>query len=512
MNSFGIATIVPFVIAISILLWQEDVIVPLLGGLVIGGIMLSKFNPLVGLYSTASDLVLGSLLNARNLILIVIIGEVLILFSLLSRYGYINSFTKKVARKLQSLDKLEITVFASSLLVFIDRHLSTLLAGIFTKPLVEKKSLSPLKHAYLLNTVSSSISTLVPITLLTPVILTGIGTAFKGLGIEFSPLRALYLSLPYQFYNIFSLFTAATLLVLKKDVLFMQRLTHVEPEGQKVLSFGLSPNTRAHPESRIAFYGVVGTLAVLFGVIAAGMLMNRRDIIIPTVQPLQNHGPLFVNALFVSIIFVLLYMILSRTARYTAWRDQVPGRGTLYGHLTTTLFYIVLVFSMEMLARRLSLGSNLLGGLVEKSLVASFIPLLIFVLACVVSFFSGSAPLTISALLPIALRITSVNMTDPQLVDQLIFATIGAVISGATFGDMNSPLSLNYIIATAVTNAGIRHRFVSQIGYSLVAFGATVVFGYLLFTLNLKPYVLVSSGFLGIALLLIFLSGGLKNQ
>jgi Na+/H+ antiporter NhaC len=512
MNNLGIATVFPFAIAIFVLLWQEDVKISLLGGLVLGGFILSKFNPLLGLYSTASDLVLGSLLNARNIILIGIIVGVLVLFSLLDRYGYINVFTKKATAGLKSSDQLEVIVYLSSLLVFIDRHLSSLLVGAFTKPMAEKKSLSPLKHAYLLNTVSSSISTLIPLTLLTPVILTGIGTAFKGLSIEFSPIKALYLSLPYQFFNIFSFFTAATLLVVKRDVLFMKRLTRDVEGDQRTLSFGLSINTRARPESRTAFYGVIAALAILFGVITGGLLMNRGNIIMPSVQPLQNYGPLFVNAIFVSIIFVLLYLILSRTTRYTELRNTTTGRGINIGYLHTTLLYIILAFSMEMLARRLSLGSNLMGGLVSNNIPARFIPLILFMLTCLVSFLSGSAPLTISALLPVALRIMSANMTDPQLVDRFIYATIGAVISGATFGDMNSPLSLNYIITTAVTNSGIRYRFVTQIGYSFIALGATVVFGYLLFTLNLKPYVSISSGFLIIALLLMFLSNTMKKQ
>jgi Na+/H+ antiporter NhaC len=508
---FGGATIVPFAVAIFLLLWQEDVLLPLLAGLLIGGIMLAKFNPLLGLYKTAGDLILGSMLGVQNIILLIIIAEVLILYAFLNRYGFINTFTKKTGKRLQTREKLETTVFLSSLFIFIDRHLSTLLAGIFTKPLIEKRPISPLKHAYLLNTVSSSVSTLIPLTIITPIVLTAIGSAFKGLGVEFSPLRALLLSLPFQFYNIFSLFTAVTLLILQKDTLFMKRRME-EEQSEKILSFGLALNTRSQGNGTVAFYGVIATLGVLFGVITIGVLMNRKDIIIPTVQPLQNYGPLFINALFVSILFILLFLLISRTMRYAEWRDSKSLRTASHDRLIITLIYVVLASSMEVLARRIGLGSNILGGLTSAKMSANFIPLLIFVLSCLVSFLSGSSPLTISVLLPIALRIMSANMTDPLLVDRLIYATIGAVLSGATFGDMNSPLSLNYILATAATHAPIRNRFIAQIGYSIIAFGATVVFGFLLFTTGVKPYVSISSGFLVIALLLIFLTGRLINQ
>ena len=99
-----------------------------------------------------------------------------------------------------------------------------------------------------------------------------------------------------------------------------------------------------------------------------------------------------------------------------------------------------------------------------------------------------------------------------MLIDRQVYATIGAVLSGATFGDMNSPFSVHYIITSAAVSAGIKNRFISQTGYSLIAFAAAIIFGYLLFTINVKPYVSISAGFLGIALLLIFLTDRILNR
>ena len=191
MNSFGIVTIIPFAAAMFFLIWQEDTILPLLGGLVIGGFMLSRFNPHLGLYSVAGELIFGSLQDSRNISILALTVGALVLFTLLNRYGYMHAFYRKIERWIDSSEKAEITILLSSLLIFIDRYLSSLLAGIFTKPLASRRDLSPLKHAYILNTVSSSVSTLIPVTVLTPIILASIGTAFKAQGIEFSPLKAL---------------------------------------------------------------------------------------------------------------------------------------------------------------------------------------------------------------------------------------------------------------------------------------------------------------------------------
>jgi Na+/H+ antiporter NhaC len=494
------ATIIPFAAAIFFLLWREDVILPPIGGLVLGGFMLSRFNPILGLYTVGGELIFESLLNSRNISILAITIAALILFTLLNRFGYMHAFIGKIERFIDTRDKLEITILLSSLLLFIDRHLSALLAGIFTRPLAERRNYSPLKHAYILNTVSSSVSTLIPITVLTPLILASIGVAFKGQGIEFSALKALYLSLPYQFFNIFSLFIVMALLVFKRDVLFMKTLTERTVDKGKMLSFGLELNTKSNPESRVAFYGVVGSLAVLLGTIA---FVYSRDTLLSSVQPQRGHEIIFLNGLFVSIIFALLYIFISRTLTYGDWQTQSFGLNPM---LSTTLIYMMLAFAVQMLARRISLGTSLTGMLLQNSLYMRFIPMIIFVVSCVVSMLSGSSPITISILLPVALRIMGENMADPMFIDRQVYATIGAVLSGATFGDMNSPFSINYIISTAAAHAGIKRRFVSQSGYSLVAFAASIIFGYLLFTINVKPYVSISAGFLGIALLLVFLT------
>jgi Na+/H+ antiporter NhaC len=500
MDSFGIVSIIPFAAAMFFLIWQEDIILPILGGLVLGGFMLSRFNPLLGLYTVGGELIFESLLNSRNITILAMTAAALILFALLNRFGYMLAFVKRIERWIDSGNKLEITILLSSLLIFIDRHLSSLLAGMFTKPLASRQRLSPLKHAYLLNTISSSVSTLIPITVLTPIILASIGTAFKAQGIEFSPMRALYLSLPYQFFNIFTLFTAVTLLVFKRDVLFMKRLTEAAGEDGRILSFGLQLNTKSTAESQVAFYGVVGSLVVLFATIA---FVYSRDAITSSVQPQKGYEIIFVNGLFVSIIFALIYIFISRTLTYREWKSISGKMNPMLSHI---LIYMLLSFAIQVLARRLSLGTSLAGLLQQSSLYMRFIPMIIFVIACIVSLLSGSAPLTISILLPVALKIMGANMADPMLIDRQVYATIGAVLSGATFGDMSSPFSINYIISSAAAGAGIKQRFISQIGYSLIAFAAAILFGYLLFTINVKPYVSISAGFLGIALLLIFLT------
>ncbi len=212
------------------------------------------------------------------------------------------------------------------------------------------------------------------------------------------------------------------------------------------------------------------------------------------------------NALFLGILFTFLYSLISRTVHYRDWKTK---NGITLNLLAVTLIYIVLALSVELLARKLSLGRILIGKWTNRNIPVTIIPMLLFILSSIVSFLSGSAHFTVTSIIPLGVRIMSSNMTDPLLVDHFIFASIGAVLSGAAFGDMNSPFSLNFIIATAATTSPIMRRFTTQIGYSLSAYAGTLIFGYLLFMLGVKPYVSISSGFLVIALAFMFFTNSL---
>ncbi len=500
MEHFGILGLLPFIVGIGLLLWQKDILLPIIGCLILGSILLARLNPLLGFFTTAGETVAGSLLNSSSILTLAIIAESLIFFALLNRSGFIAVFVKELVKRKLERDLLEIIVFSAGILLFVHRHLASLLTGIFTRPFAEKKGLSPLRQAYIINTASSSVATLLPLTTLTPLILGAIGTTFQSLGIQFSPLRAFFQSLPYQFFNIFALFTVLSLMVLKKELPFNVYCSTLQKD--RVLSIGLPLDTTKKPEGRTAIYGIASSLAVVFGSITSGLLFMKISTGMRAVGNLQHMQIVFINALFSGIIFTLLYSTVTRAVQYTELKVNPDG---VFSQLIPLFLYIVLSMSAEILAKKLEIHTGLFGGLIGRPLSIRAIPLVVFLLSSIISFLSGSAPLTVIAVLPLAMKIASTLMTDPLLINNWIFASIAAVLSGAAFGDMNSPLSVNFILSTASTNAPLTGHFVTQGFTSLIAYSTSILFGYLLLMLNVKPYLSISAGFIAIALFLLFI-------
>jgi len=489
--------LLPFALGIFFLLWQEDTIFPLLGCIFLGSLIASRFSPFHG-FINIPMLFISDVLTSRNIMLtIFMFTEGIILFTLITKYGIFSFIIKNLSRKLNS-QKLSFFISLANVLTFIDRNFSALLVGLFSRPFADKMKLSREKHSYIINTFSSSISTLIPFTTLTPVIIANLGSAFNSQGIGFSPILAYLKSIPYQFYNFFAIFVILSTLLLNCDFLFMKQyiLQTNKPVSKGNTYFGFPINVKRNFPSGLPMYFLGGLMTFIFGIIATWIISSRKGYYTLAILNVRHLQEVFTAAFFSAILVVILFIIFTRTDTYSGFKGK---SGNISMALIYNIFYIILASAVGVLAEKLDITISSMGFLLHSSLKPQLLPFLIFCLSAVVSFLSGSSILTISTVLPLGIKLTSLSMTDPLLVNRITFATIGAVTSGATFGDTNSPLSLNFIISTVTTEASISRHFKSQIVYSIFAYIITIVCGYVTFLFNLTPYLSIVSGLIVIA-------------
>jgi Na+/H+ antiporter NhaC len=320
-------------------------------------------------------------------------------------------------------------------------------------------------------------------------------------------MKAFLRSLPYQYYNFFSLFIVLSAVLLEKDVFLMRRYCVSAPEGDRgtpgspeavtQVSLGCSSVPRKTHDSQRAFYGFIASIALVFAFIVVGLVLGRAGMREGRIPGLLQFQTIFTTSLFAGIVCALVYSFALKSSSYTELRDK---RSAVPKPFLVSLFYVILVMAVESMAAKLTISTSLMGFLDAGALNPRSIPFIVFLFASVISFLSGSMPFTVGTVMPLAIRLVSRNMTDPLIVDSLLFAVIGAVLSGASFGDMNSPFSVNFILASAAAETSVTGHFKSQIGYSAIAFAVSIVAGYLLLMLNLKPYLSLSSGALLIGL------------
>jgi len=117
--------------------------------------------------------------------------------------------------------------------------------------------------------------------------------------------------------------------------------------------------------------------------------------------------------------------------------------------------------------------ANYLAHLMQGNISPTFLPLLIFLVASITSFSTGTSWGTFSIMMPIALALgATFDIYTPLM--------IGAVISGGIFGDHVSPISDTTIISSMASGCDHISHVRTQMPYALISAGLASVL-YLLF-------------------------------
>lgn len=154
---------------------------------------------------------------------------------------------------------------------------------------------------------------------------------------------------------------------------------------------------------------------------------------------------------------------------------------------------LILIFAWIIvdLIGKLETGKYLAGLVKSMNMNVTFLPFIMFIIAGLIAFATGTSWGSFGILLPIAGEISAV--TDVSI----ILPTMAAVLAGAVFGDHCSPISDTTILSS--TGAGSDHmdHVMTQLPYALTSAGIAG-FGYLVIGLT-------SSTIAGLATVLVLL-------
>ena len=137
---------------------------------------------------------------------------------------------------------------------------------------------------------------------------------------------------------------------------------------------------------------------------------------------------------------------------------------------------LALAYSVNALSKTMG-TANFIVSSCSDFLSPAVVPAIIFLVACIMAFATGSSWGTFAICMPIALPL-AFAYTDGQLTT-LVVACFAAVAGGGVFGDHCSPLSDTTILAS--TGAGADHidHVKTQLPYSITC-GVLAFIGYLI--------------------------------
>jgi len=126
-------------------------------------------------------------------------------------------------------------------------------------------------------------------------------------------------------------------------------------------------------------------------------------------------------------------------------------------------------------------------------------PALLFIVASLTSFATGTSWGTMAILIPTAIPIAF--QLDGGSYGLVTMICLGAILDGAIFGDHCSPISDTTIMSSISSSCDHIHHVRTQIPYSLTVAGLALVFGYIPAALGVPSWIGILTS-IGVILLL----------
>lgn len=505
------AVLWPSVLAVGLAFVTRDIYLSLFLGAFSGALMLHGGNPWTAFHDLLIGRLIPSLTDRWNISVLVFTLMMGGFVEVLNRNGGMAALSARVMGSSRSARRAGLGAYFMGWLVFFDGLASSMLVGKTLRPIADRAGLSREKLAFIVDSTSSPIAGLALLSTWVAyemsVIRQGLtNTADAALPDAVAPFSWLVLSLPFRFYNWFMLLLVFLLVWLMRDwgpMLAAEKASRSNPRPEPAVT------TEAAIGSHVALALV--PLAVLVLGVFGGLFIGGGGLELALTFPhlVQAMGKADAAAVFVLATAVASVVALGLTAvgRSTPALPDAHGSGThafFQGMQQMFLPALILVFAwmLNSVIKELGTASYLVALLGER-LPSAWLPALVFLLAAIISFSTGTSWGTMAIVMPLAIPL-AVNLTAfhaGMTASPVLVATVGAVLAGAVFGDHCSPISDTTIVSAFSSDCDVMAHVRTQLPYALTAAFLATVLGYLPAGFGVSPFLLLAIGALACWLL-----------
>ena len=439
--------------AIIMALLTRQVFISLLSGIVLAELILLDGSLVQFIPASIEKLLMqfGEDWKIKTLLFVIMVGSII---RLITASGGIEAFIAYVSKKrIKSKRDTLLMGYFIGILIFLESSITALVVGTLTKPLAKCYKISHEKLAYLCDCTSSPVCSLFPFNGWGALLLGLIGVQIAEGVIEGNKLSLLVYAIPLNFYALVTMLVLFIVIYTNRDFGPMKKAEALALEDDATLC-----HTDTIENS--------GSIRAMFYPIAV-MLLS-----VPVLLYLSGNGNILEGSgsssifysVFLTLVFIALYYKAKNIMSFeTYFKEMKSGAGDMVGIGVVLL----LAFALGEVTVELKTGPYL-ASLIEGTLNPSYLAGLIFIIAALISFSTGTSWGTFSIMIPIALPMAAILDAHLPLV-------IAAVISGGVFGDHCSPISDTTIISSMAADCDHIEHVRTQLPYALFSGGISLV-------------------------------------
>ncbi len=464
METIGWLSILPPVVAIALAIKTREVYISLAVFVWLGWTIMNSWNPVVGLVDGVNTFLdaITSPGNARTLVFSALIGGII---TLTQASGGMEGFINWVERKRLGQNRRTVRLFAigTSMALFLESNFGLLVAGSVSRPLFDRAKISREKLSYILDATCAPKQLLIPINTWGAYIVTLLVAQSVA-----EPNRVLLSALTLNFYAILSILLVVFVALTDWNIGPMREAERRIREEGKLLRDGAEPMMSSDVSMLAAKEGVPRRainllLPIIAMVVTVPMVLwitgsgAEQEAILDRMMAGSGSDAV----LWGVIVGILLAAVMYRAQGIMTFRDVTNY--TIKGIQGLTPVVIVLALAFSIAGTQQALGTGVwLAQVAQEGVNPGFVPAIIFVLACIMAFSTGTSWGTFAIMIPIVVPMA-------EVLELHLGLTLAAALGGGIFGDHCSPISDSTIVASMASATDHIDHVRTQLPYALLA-------------------------------------------
>ena len=463
--------LVPAFVAIILALITKEVYSSLFLGILVGGIFYSGFNfegTINHVFQNGFIGVLSDSYNVGILVFLVILGAMV---SMMNKAGGSAAFGRWAATHIHSRVGAQLATILLGCLIFIDDYFNCLTVGSVMRPVTDKHKISRAKLAYLIDATAAPVCIIAPISSWAAAV-TGFVEGTDGFSLF---IRAI----PYNFYALLTIVMMLVLVVSKTEYGPMRQHElnafkgdlHTTPAGA---ADKFEDAVAGNPKGKVVdlILPVVSLIVFcIIGMIYTGGFFDGVGIIEAFSGCDASVGLAYGS--FFGLAFTIVFYMIRKVLSFKECMASLPEG---FKAMVPAILILTMAWSLKSMTDSLG-AAPYVEALVRNSASAlmNFLPAIIFLVACVLAFASGTSWGTFGILIPIVVEAFAGNET-------MMIIAISACMAGAVCGDHCSPISDTTIMASAGAQSNHINHVNTQLPYAItvaaVSFVTYIVAGF----------------------------------
>ena len=485
--------LLPPIIAIALALITKEVYSSLFLGILVGGLLYSNFAFEATILHVFNDGIVSSVTDSYNmgiLIFLIILGSMV---CLMNKAGGSAAFGRWAKDHIKSRVGAQLASVLLGVLIFIDDYFNCLTVGSVMRPITDKHNISRTKLAYIIDATAAPVCIIAPISSWAAAVA---GFAEDGQGFNLF-LRAI----PYNYYALLTIVMMVGMIIMKAEFGPMAKYEKNAIEKGDLFS-GSNPYANASddsPEDKGAVLDLVLPVVMLIiccviGMIYSGGFFEGEGFITAFSNSDASVGLMLGSAF--ALVFTLVYYLIRRAMSFKEMMGCIPE-----GFKAMVPAIMILTFAWSLKNMTDSLGAKFFVRDFVRSSASGLqmiLPLIVFVIGCLLAFATGTSWGTFGILIPIVQNVFS--MDNPMAI-----VCISACMAGAVCGDHCSPISDTTIMASAGAQCDHVNHVSTQLPYAItcaVVSGVTYLIAVILVSLG-------APGLLGLPIGIVLMLGTL---